>query len=160
MAQRTQGTQFYLIDPYDNSVLSIPCVTSASGISQTRSNIEVQCLELDYVENLPGMRQPGAATYQLNFDMRRGEHVRLYQLFAESMALANQGIMPMAIGWSDGVAPPTVDSDGFVFPASRSFLQFDGYIADIPFDIQPNAVYQASVQVQLADAPAIIPRAA
>ena len=66
-----------------------------------------------------------------------------------------------ALGWSDGTAPPTADSDGEVVPAgARSWITFNGYISDLPFDFALNAVVSSSVSVQVSDFPALVPKSA
>jgi len=58
------------------------------------------------------------------------------------------------VGWSDGTASPTVNSAGdFVFPATRSWLSFDGFIQNCPFNFQVDQTVQSSVQIQVSDFP-------
>lgn len=58
------------------------------------------------------------------------------------------------VGWSDGTSLPTADSNcGAVVPATRSFIHWNGYISDLPFDFALNAVVTSNMTIQLSDFP-------
>jgi len=58
------------------------------------------------------------------------------------------------VGWADGTAAPTANTAGnFVFPSTRSWITFDGYVRDCPFDFQVNQAVQSQVSIQVADFP-------
>jgi hypothetical protein len=68
MAVKTQGTDLYFVDPYDNSVTKVGCVTSITGINAARDQIEVTCLDSAARLYEAGLGAPGAATFGINFD--------------------------------------------------------------------------------------------
>lgn len=150
MAVKTQGTELYLIDPDDLSLITVGCVTSINGISATRDQLETTCLASAARTFMAGLANPGAATFGINFDPSDDSHIRLHELFVEGADLQ------WAIGWSDGTADPSSQStDGFALPTSRSWIQFDGFINDLPFDFALNAVVSSTVSVQVSGLPVL-----
>lgn len=59
------------------------------------------------------------------------------------------------VGWSDGTAPPTAVAGAFVLPTTRSWISFDGFASDVPFDFGLNSVVSSSVSVQLSGFPVL-----
>ena len=154
MAVKTQGSNLYFIDPYDDTVTKVGCVTSITGINAARDQIEVTCLDSAARVYEAGLGAPGAATFGINFDPTDASHVRLHEIYVEGTKIE------WALGWSDGTAAPTADSDGeFVTPSTRSFITFNGYISDLPFDFSLNAVVSSSVSVQVSDFPHLASKA-
>jgi hypothetical protein len=155
MAVKTQGTDLYFIDPHDDAVTKVGCVTSITGINAARDQIEVTCLDSAARVYEAGLGAPGAATFGINFDPTDASHVRLHEIYVEGTKIE------WALGWSDGTAAPTADSDGeFVTPSSRSFITFNGYVSDLPFDFSLNAVVSSSVSVQVSDFPVLASKTA
>lgn len=156
MAVKTQGTDLYFVDPYDDSITKVGCVTSITGVNAARDQIEVTCLDSAARVYEAGLGAPGAATFGINFDPTDTSHVRLHEIYVAGTKIE------WALGWSDGTAAPTsVDSDGeFVLPATRSYISFNGYISDLPFDFSLNAVVSSSVSVQVSDFPVLASKTA
>jgi hypothetical protein len=154
MAKKTQGTQLYVIDPDDLSLITVGCVTTISGITATRDQIETTCLDSAARTYEAGMAAPGAATFGINFDPDDDSHVRLHELYVAGTKL------DWAIGWSDGTAAPSSQStDGFALPTTRTWIQFEGFISDLPFDFSLNAVVTSSVSVQVSGFPTLTKKA-
>jgi hypothetical protein len=92
-----------------------------------------------------GMASPGALTINLNFDPAVVSHQELWDLFE------NDAVRKFAIGFSDGAKTivPTFDSSGAaVFPTTRSFVEFEGYVADLPLEFALNGVVTSAVSIQ------------
>lgn len=104
MSRKTQGTQLYFIDPADNTVAEVGCVTNWNNSGGSRSEIDVTCLENDDKEFEPGMKDPGTKTFGLNFDPANPVHVRLYEMYNDP-GVKN---LKWALGWSDGEDAPTI----------------------------------------------------
>jgi len=162
MAVKTQFTDLYFIDPADDSVVEVGCVTTISGLTAQRDQIETTCLNSTGRTYEAGMPTPGAATFGINFDPSDPSHVRLHELYVAGTNLK------WALGWSDyappqgpGLGPvPTVDSNStFNLPATRTWLAFEGYVSDLPFDFSLNAVVASTVSVQVSDFPVLVPKA-
>lgn len=154
MAKKTQGTQLYVIDPDDNSVVTVGCVTAITGITATRDQIETTCLNSTAREYVAGMAAPGTAQFTINFDPSDASHVRLHELYVEGTSLQ------WALGWSDGTSDPSgASTDGFTLPATRTWIQFDGFISDLPFDFSLNAVVSSNVSVQVSGFPVLTAKA-
>lgn len=153
MAVKTQGTQLYFIDPADSSVVAVQCSTGISGFSAPRDQIETTCLEADSRSYEPGMRTPGAITLNLNFDPASASHLRIHELY-----VSGERSIEFALGWSDGVAPPTVTSNAFVLPTTRTFSVFNGYFADVPQEFALSAVVTAAVSIQVSGDIEIVPK--
>ena len=150
MAVKTQGTQLYVIDPDDLSLITVGCVTQITGITATRDQIETTCLDSTALTYVAGMAAPGAASFTINFDPDDTSHMRLHELFVEGVDLQ------WALGWSDGTAAPSSQStDGFALPTTRSWIQFDGFIQDLPFDFALNTVVTSNLSVQVSGFPVL-----
>lgn len=154
MALKTQGTVLYTIDPADDSVLVVGCVTTIDGIDTTIEQVETTCLEASARTYIAGLATPGAATFGINFDPADASHVRLHQLKVAGTTLQ------WAVGMADGTAPPTVlvDSQGdgtFVFPTTRSYIEFEGFMNSYPFTFALNSVVQSTVGIQVSGEPTV-----
>ncbi len=147
MSVKTRGTQLYL--RYFNSngynMVKIGCPTGITGLGGAASKVDDTCLDDLEMKSQPGMPDPGQMTVNLNFDPSVISHQDLWDLFDD------QTIAHWVIGWSDGKdIPPTVNnSTGVVtYPTTRTFTDFDGYIADLPLDFALNSLVKSAMQVQ------------
>ena len=154
MAVKTQGTQLYFIDPEGGDVVTVGCVTAITGLTAARDQIETTCLDSLAREYVAGMATPGAAQFTINFDPADASHVRLHELYVEGTTL------DWALGWSDGTAAPTSDSSAFTLGATRSWITFEGFISDLPFDFALNAVVSSNVSIQVSGFPVLTPATA
>lgn len=159
MAKKTQGTMLYLIVPADESnpaeLLRVGCVTNLTGVSASRDQIETTCLESLARTYEAGMPTPGTATFTVNFDPEDATHLAVHALFRSGVKA------DWAIGWSDGTADPTMDGeDEFDLPDTRTWILFNGFVNDVPFDFALNTVVTSNIGIQLSDFPEILPRTA
>lgn len=154
MAQKTQGTNFFTIDPQDGSLLKVGCVISIDGIDTTLDQLETTCLDSSAREYVSGLATPGNASFGINFDPADASHVRLHQLKIAGT------ILPWAIGFGDGTDLPVVDTNGnFNLPATRSWIQFNGFMNSYPFTFALNAVITSTVGIQISGEPSVIKKA-
>jgi hypothetical protein len=143
----------YVIDPTGCTVLTVGCVISIDGIDTTLEQIETTCLESAARTYEAGLATPGAASFQINFDPADASHVRLHELKVAGTTLE------WAVGFSDGTAPPTVDSNcGFNLPTTRSWISFDGFMNSYPFSFALNAVVTSTVGIQISGEPVVTPK--
>jgi len=149
MAVKTQGTQLYFIDPDTFGVVTVGCVTSITGLTAARDQIETTCLDSAARTYEAGMATPGAAQFTINFDPTDSSHTRLHELYVEGTKV------DWALGWSDGTASPTSDSTAFTLPTTRSWIEFNGYISDLPFDFALNTVVTSNCSIQISDFPVL-----
>jgi hypothetical protein len=157
MAVLAQGTELYFVDPENFQVIEVGCVTTLTGISSPRDQIEVTCLDSTGREFVPGLPSPGNAQFTINFDPSDASHIRLHELF-EDEAITT---MSWVVGLSDGTAAPSgADSSGFTLPATRTWLQFDGYLSDFPFDFALNTVVTNNIGIQVSGRPVLIAKSA
>lgn len=153
MAVKTQGTELYFLDPDTGTVVEVGCVTTITGLTAARDQIETTCLGSTARTYEAGMATPGAASFTINADPNDPSHVRLHELYVAGTKV------DWALGWSDGTAVPTVDSNGLVLPPTRSWIGFNGYVSDFPFDFALNAVVASNISVQVSDFPVWTPKA-
>lgn len=153
MAVKTQGTDLYVIDPDDNSLIEVGCVTSVDGIDTTLEQIETTCLSASARTYVAGLATPGTATFGINTDPSDASHVRLHQLKIAGTTLK------WALGWSDGTADPTVDTGSeFNLPTTRSWITFEGFMNSFPFSFAQNSVVQSTVGIQVSGEPVLVPK--
>ena len=153
MAVKTHGTQLYFIDPEGGDVVTVGCVTTITGLTAARDQIETTCLDSTARTYVAGMATPGAAQFTINFDPDDASHVRLHELYVEGTEL------DWALGWSDGTAAPTSDSTAFTLGSTRSWITFSGFISDLPFDFALNSVVTSNVSIQVSGFPVLTPAA-
>jgi len=149
---KTQGTQLYAIDPADDSLIKIACVTSIDGIDTSIDQTETTCLEDLARTYEAGLATPGTATFGINVDPKNPTHLRLHQLKIAGTTLK------WALGWSETVdSDPTIDSVGdFDLPTDRSWLVFEGFMNSYPFSFQQNAQVTSSIGIQVSGEPQLI----
>lgn len=159
MSVKTQGSQLYFIaDDGSNgpTIYTVACATNLSGLSAPREQIEVTCLESDSREYVGGLRTPGQVTVDINFDPEEESHMKLYEQWASD---APNGIFAIGYGGPSGSAP-TLDSagTGFEYPTNRHFIEFDGYVVDVPHEGGLNAVWTSSIPIQISGPYIIYPK--
>lgn len=150
---KTQGTDLYVIDPADDSILAVGCVTSIDGIDTALDQIETTCLGDTARSYEAGLATPGTATFGINTNPQDPSHIRLHALKVSGATLK------WAVGWSEqpGLAP-TVDTAGdFELPEGRSWITFTGFMNSFPFSFAQNAVVQSTVGIQVSGEPQLIP---
>lgn len=153
MAKKAQGTQLYIIDPEDDSILEIDCILNFEGPDTTNEQLETTCLADAARTFVAGLATPGQATFSINVDPSNASHVRLHALKVAKADLV------FALGWGDGTAPPTVETAGvFDTPDTRSWITFAGFIANFPFSFGLNAIVTSNLAVQVSGEPQLIPK--
>lgn len=149
---KTQGTSIFLVDTLSASVaavLAFLCPTAATGLGGAADQIDDTCLG-DLVDKsfTKGLGNPGQVNipFVLKSDAMgiiEASHALLFDLKAAGDAIG------WMIGLSDGTSVPTLDSnDALVAASGRSFLAFDGYLADLNIDIATNEVIRGTLTVQ------------
>lgn len=154
MALKTQGSELYFADPDTGAVVEVGCVTTFTGLSAARDQIETTCLDSPARTYEAGMATPGTATFTINFDPSDASHIRLHELYQAGTTVN------WAMGLSDGTAAPTgVDSAGeFILPTTRTFILFDGFVTDYPFDLALNTVVTSNLGIQISGYPTPVPK--
>lgn len=160
MAVKTQGTQLYILDAAASGgpvILKVECTTALSGLSNPREQIETTCLEDDTRQYEGGLATPGQLNVTVNFDPSNESHLRLYEIYRE-----NGPNFLAAIGVGEPRdSDPTIDTagTGFNYPTNRAFIEFEGYISDVPLEFALNAVVTSGIVIQLSGPYTIFPKA-
>ena len=151
MAKKTQGTHLYWIK--DDTTVQMVAATSISGISAQRDSMETTDLTMDAKTFMSGLMSPGSAQFTLQFDPSNAVHKDLHDAYVAGDTLK------WALGWSDGTTAPTATAGEFTLPTTRSFITFDGFIQDVPFDFSLNTVVTAQLSVQISGMPILTVKA-
>jgi len=144
---KTQGSHLYFIDSTvsDPVVRRMECPTGITGLGGPADQIDETCLDdIDAVSS-PGIRRPGPVT--VPFVLKGGDvpgQEALEQLDE------NQTTTGWFIGFSNGTAAPTMDSEqeNLQGPGTRDGIAFRGYIADIAVDVAGNEVVRGTMTIQ------------
>ena len=151
---KTQGSTLYLLNPAATPAVVGVIATTISGISASRSQIEVTDLaETTAKRFVSGLAEPGQATFELQFDPGNADHKIIHDLYKAGT------VVKWALGWSDGTAAPTIADDELETPTTRTWVKFDGYITDMSFDFSVNAVVKASCSIQVSGFPDVVLKA-
>lgn len=155
MSMPAQGTQLYFEDPESGEVVEVACITELTGLSSARDQVEDTCLSDDARSYTAGLATPGTANFGIYTDPRESSHIRLHELFIAGTKLN------WAAGWSDGkgIAPTGADSDGLTLPSTRTWLTFEGFVSDFPFDFAQNSNVASNLAIQTSGFPVWIPKA-
>ncbi len=132
--------------------MKVGCVTSITGLTVPKDQIDTTCLEDQAASSIGGLARPGAANFTIAFDPQDASHIRIHELFVTGE------VLDWAIGLSDGASSPTSESTGWTTPTDRSWVLFEGYLSDVPFDIALNSVVTSNVGIQTSGFPEVIPK--
>lgn len=156
---KAQGTELYAIDPADDSLIIIDCITSIDGLDVQVEQNEVTCLQDTARRYEAGLGTPGTATFGIYTNpFESPNHVRLHQIKVAGLTVR------WAVGWSDATGtPPTItpDSNGdgeFVLPDTRTWITFEGFMNSYPFSFAQNASVASNIGIQVSGEPVLVPR--
>lgn len=165
MTVKTQGTEFWALNPNTGELIPVGCITAIDGVDTSLDQIETTCLNALTRTYEAGLATPGSASFTINVDPRNQHHVRLFQLKQAGVTLR------WAIGWrqndskGEPVLPgaaPTVATDPeagkiFELPGARAWLIYDGYMVTFPFSFAQNTVVQSNISIQITGEPVLVP---
>lgn len=160
MAVKTQGTQLYILDTTGSSgcdVLVIECTTNLSGLSNPREQIETTCLESDTRQYVGGLSTPGQLTVTVNFDPSNESHLKLYEFWKDN---ADNFKAAIGVGVPVDSAPTATSGCEFDFPTDRDFVEFEGYVVDVPLEFQLNSIVTSAIPIQVSGSYTIHPKVA
>lgn len=144
---KTQGTELFFVNPLDTnlSVIKLACPTGITGLGGAADQLDDTCLDSTERTYKRGLANPGQVSVPFNFIPSNFSH-------QDVMALKDDGRnLDWLIGFSDGTADPTVDTDGdFVPPPSpqRTSAVFNAYVADVNIDIATNEIVRGTLTLQ------------
>lgn len=141
MSIKTQGTNLFFID--SAAVVTMQCPTGITGLGGTRDQIETTCLNAtDDKSYVSGLGNPGQVSVPFVFDPSASSHQVLLDLHDTG------DVTSWAIGFSDGTAVPTIVSGAFAFASTRTYAEFDAFVADINIDVATNEVVRGTLTLQ------------
>ena len=150
MAIRTKGTELYFVfqDTSGYHMVKLGCPKGISGLGGSKPQIDETCLDSEEMEFGPGMGNPGAITVDLDFDTSKISHKDLIAMDEDDT------VTTWVVCLSDGTAAPTVDvgSGNITCPSTRTYISFQGYIADLPLDFKVNANVASAASIQRSGA--------
>lgn len=157
MSKLTQGTEVFFIDKSGStdSVKKVDCATSINPGGNPATRLDDTCLEDGDMKYKAGLRDPAEASIGVRPDPEQASHLAMFDMSQMSPS-PNTAI---AVGWSDGPKDsaglpdpsghPTLDSSGdFDLPTNRTWLVFEGYFPDFPFNFERNALVTGTVPFQ------------
>lgn len=148
MAMKTQGTSVWvrILTGAVYSLVKVGAVAGVDGLGGAKDQIDITDLESDEREFLAGFANPGAASLPVNYDIANASHAALETLYDSG------DVCMWIVGLSDGpkaTAPTVVAGTGVVtWPATRSYIDFQGYISDLPLNLALNDAIRTPMQVQ------------
>jgi len=144
----TAGTQLFVIASVTPGatpqILKFACPTGITGMGDTTDQIEDTCLEDNVRSYKKGLSTPGQLSVPFNFIPGTLSHQLLF-------ILKDSGtILPWLVGLSDGKDAPTLNTtqDGFMPPANRTCISFNGHISGLELDIALNEIIRGTLTIQ------------
>lgn len=144
---KTQGTELFLAETVLSSeptVVKMACPTGITGLGGAATQLDQTCLDSVEQEFRQGLPAPGQVTVPFNFIPTQFSHQSLFDLKRDGSNLS------WCIGFSDGIAAPTLDSNGeFETPVGpRTYAKFVAYVADVNLDIANNEIVRGTLLLQ------------
>ncbi len=126
------------------AVLKIDCPTAVNGLGFSTDAIPNGCLDEIANTTRPGKKTLNALSVPYN--VQRGSEAHEYLINLVNNPTEE---IPYAIGWSDGIADPTIAAGVFVPPGTppaytRTFTIGTGYVASNNIDVNNNAIYSGT----------------
>ncbi len=148
-----KGTQFFMMDPSDDSVVKYHKPQSIPELSAPRTEIDVTSIEDDGPQYLPGPVAPGETAINTNFDPGEASHMLALSLYKDDDA----PIVQWAIGWPGSTTAPTVVGSVFDRTATtRAFTYFTGYVKDLPHAFQVGQFVTGNLLIKRSGAPEFV----
>jgi len=136
---RTQGTSLYFA--YNDQVHEVEC-SSISGIGGSRNTSTIQTLQAESATIIAGAQQPGSPSFAVYINNSETQKV-LQELYQNAQSVK------WAVGLSDSDVEATFATE-LTLPATRSWLSFEGFITDFPFEFAVDSVVECSITIQMA----------
>lgn len=142
----TKGTEAWFV--YTNSngytLVKVGCPKGFGPIGGSKSQIDTTCLDDTEKQFGPGMASPGAISVPLDFDDSKVSHTDIVAMDISDLTTT------WVVGFSNGTAPPTINAGTGVitWPSTRTYVEFQGYVADAPLDFQIDKNVGMTVSVQ------------
>jgi hypothetical protein len=159
-AVKTQGSDLYVLVPAgsgDATIMRVSCVTDLTGVGAGAADqVETTCLsELTDRAFVRGLKSPSAVSGTINYDANDAS-------LQELQALNDSGVSTQwFVGFSDGSVPgvspdarprPTLVADVPTFPATRTFVEFTGFVSELGLDLAANSVVKNPLSIQRSGA--------
>jgi len=145
MATRSQGTELYLIDPADDSVMKVGFLTGINPGGSPADQLDTTTLDDTESTSMRGLRKADQATVALNTDLDNESHFRMYELSQSD----DDKNLKFVIGWPNGRGiPPTATAQEFTLPDTRTWMAFEGYFSNFPFNFETNSILTSEVTIQ------------
>ncbi len=139
---KTQGLSLFF-QKDQNTIIKAGRVVDVNNFGGTRTQIdETDTDDTEEMQYSAGLKNPGSITVNLNQDFDAAAQEDLEALYDDGTKVT------WFLGLSDGTAVPTVASGVFTVPDTRTFIQFQGFIADFPLNWARNDIGRATMQVQ------------
>lgn len=146
MALTTKGTEawFKLSETGGYHLVKVGCPKGFGPIGGSKSQIDETCLDDTEKQFGPGMASPGAISVPLDFDPSKVSHQQIVEMDLDDLKTT------WIVGMADGTSPPTIDTGtgAITWPATRTFVEFQGYVADVPVDFQIDKNVGSTVSIQ------------
>lgn len=162
MSIKTQGTEFWAVNPITKTLINLGCVTSIDGIDSSIAEIETTCLSSLAREYEGGLAEPGTASFEIQFDPDNPDHILLQKLKTAGVTLdwfvgfryevAGEPVVP-------GPAPTVDNTTGEVeLPEERAWIMFSGFMNSFPFGFNQNDVVRSGITVRISGDPEVVPK--
>lgn len=147
---KTQGTKLYFAAGTPLAIMVMTCPTGITGLGGARDQIDSTCLSAtDDKSFVGGLGNPGQVSVPFIFKPTEADQQELFALKASGVDV------DWLIGFSDGTAAPTLDSDDSLTPpaaADRTSAKFIAYVADVNIDIATNEIVRGTMTLQRSGA--------
>lgn len=144
---KSQGTELYMLSIDATPVLvKIGAFTDWSGLGAAKSQIDATNLDSLAKEYLPGLKDNGAATFNLNLDPTDTGQISV-QAVDDADATTTFVLL-----LSDGTAEPTLTTGVVTPPTTRSSFMFSASVQEFSTSGSADAIVKAQLQLRITGA--------
>lgn len=139
----TKGTKLFFLTSSGSpqEIHKVACATGITGLGGPADQIDITCLDSEEAESKPGFKRPAALSIPFNVIFRSASHQALIDLDESGETV------DWMVVFSDQAGVPT-EAGGLLVSPGATTARFNGYVADLNFDIATNEIVRGTLTLQ------------
>lgn len=119
----SNGTAVWIVHGSVPTLTKMGCIKALVLGDDSASEIDTTCLEEASTKTSEyGLVTPGEGSIQIDTDPKNGSHMKLLELAAAKEKVE------VYVGWSDGIAEPTLTGSDIELPETRTWSSFEAIL--------------------------------
>lgn len=119
----SNGTAVWIVHGTVPTLTKMGCIKALALGDDSATEVDTTCLEETSTKTSEfGLSTPGEGSIQIDTDPKNATHMTLLQLAADK-----EKVM-VYVGWSDGIAEPTLTDGDVTLPPTRTWSSFEAIL--------------------------------